>query len=112
MADINPNSRLEAFCDGVFAIAITLLIIEIKIPSTPSINSNADLWSALKDITPSISAFLLSFGTILIVWVNHHAFFKLIHKSTPAFIYANGVLLLSVAFMPFPTALVGEYLLT
>lgn len=74
MADTNPNSRLEAFCDGVFAIAITLLIIDIKIPSTVRINNTADFWLALKNITPSILAFLLSFGTILIVWFNHHVF--------------------------------------
>jgi uncharacterized membrane protein len=112
MAETNPNARLEAFCDGVFAIAITLLIIDIKIPATTEINNTSDFWLALVHVVPSIFAFVLSFGTILIVWVNHHGFLKLIDKSSPLFIYANGVLLLSVAFMPFPTALVGEYLLT
>lgn len=112
MPETHPNSRLEAFCDAVFAIAITLLIIDIKIPSTVEISSTVDFWIALKHITPSIFAFVLSFGTILIAWVNHHGFLKLVHQSAPSFIYANGFLLLSVAFMPFPTALIGEYILT
>ena len=112
MAETNPNSRLEAFCDGVFAIALTLLIIDIKIPSTAEITNTADFWLALKHIAPSVLAFVLSFVIILITWVNHHAAFKLAHKSSPSFIYANGLLLLTVVFLPFPTSLMGEYILT
>ena len=112
MAESNVNSRLEAFCDGVFAIAITLLIIEIKAPSRADINSTTELWLALKHLLPSIFAFLLSFVIIFITWGNHHATLKLVHKSSSSFLYANGFLLLTVVVMPFPTALVGEYLLT
>ena len=112
MAETNPNSRLEAFCDGVFAIALTLLIIDIKIPSATEINNTADFWLALKHITPSVLAFVLSFVIILITWVNHHAAFKLAHKSSPSFIYANGFMLLTVVFIPFPSSLMGEYILT
>lgn len=112
MTETNPNSRLEAFCDGVFAIALTLLIIDIKIPSTEKINTTADFWLALRHITPSILAFVLSFIIILITWVNHHATLRLVHRSSPAFIYANGFMLLTVVFIPFPTSLVGEYILT
>jgi len=112
MAEANPNSRLEAFCDGVFAIALTLLIIDIKIPSTEIINNTSDFWLALKHIAPSIFAFLLSFAIILISWVNHHNSLKLVNKSSPSFIYANGFLLLTVVFIPFPTSLIGEYLFT
>ena len=112
MAEANPNSRLEAFCDGVFAIALTLLIIDIKIPSTERIDTTNDLWLALKHILPSIFAFVLSFIIILITWVNHHGSLKLINRSSAAFIFANGFLLLTVVFIPFPTALMGEYLLT
>ncbi len=108
----NPNSRLEAFCDGVFAIALTLLIIDIKIPSTAEINTTADFWLALKHIVPPVLIFVLSFVVILISWVNHHAAFKLANKSSPSFIYANGFLLLTVVFLPFPTSLMGEYILT
>ena len=112
MAETNANSRLEAFCDGVFAIALTLLIIDIKIPSTESITTTAEFWLALKHIAPSVLAFVLSFGVILITWVNHHNGLKLVHKSTPSFMFANGFLLLTVVFIPFPTSLLGEYLLT
>jgi uncharacterized membrane protein len=112
MSTQNPNARLETFCDGVFAIALTLLIIDIKIPATAEINSTATLWLALKNILPSILAFVLSFAIILITWVNHHNAFKLAVKTSPAFIYANGVLLLSVVLIPFPTSLIGEYILT
>ena len=55
---------------------------------------------------------MLSFAIILITWVNHHRFFRLVNKSSGPFVYANGFLLLTVVFMPFPTGLVGEYLLT
>jgi uncharacterized membrane protein len=112
MAESNPNSRLEAFCDGVFAIALTLLIIDIKIPSSVPVNNTADLWLALRHIAPSVFAFLLSFVVILITWVNHHASLQLVNRSSVSFIYANGFLLLTVVFLPFPTALMGEYLST
>ncbi len=112
MTEQNPNSRLEIFCDGVFAIALTLLIIDIKIPSSENIKTTNDLWLALKHLFPSVFAFLLSFVIVFITWVNHHAAFKLVDKSSAAFIYANGFLLLSVVIIPFPTALLGEYLFT
>lgn len=112
MAETNPISRLEAFCDAVFAIALTLLIIDVKIPSTTEIHNTDDFWHALKYISPSIFAFVLSFIVILITWVNHHACLKLINKSSASFIYSNGLLLLTVVFVPFPTSLMGEYVLT
>lgn len=112
MAEASSNARLEAFCDGVFAIALTLLIIDIKIPSSVEINTTSDLWLALKHMAPAIFAFMLSFIIILITWVNHHGVLKLVNKSSGSFIYANGFLLMTVVFLPFPTALMGEYLLT
>ena len=112
MAQENPNARLEAFCDGVFAIAITLLIIDIRIPSFEKINSTPELLHALNQIIPGILIFLLSFIVIFITWVNHHAAMKLVHGTSAHFVYANGVLLLSVVFIPFPTSLVGDFILT
>ena len=112
MADPNPNTRLEAFCDAVFAIALTLLIIDVKVPASEGIGTTRELWLALRHLTPSILAFVLSFAIILITWVNHHGFLRLLNRSSGAFVYANGCLLLTVVFMPFPTALVGEYLMT
>jgi len=112
MLETHLNSRLEAFSDGVFAIALTLLIIDIKIPPSVHIDTTRDLWLALRHLTPSVFAFLLSFAIILITWVNHYATVRLVDKSSHPFVFANGLLLLTVVFIPFPTALLGEYLLT
>jgi len=112
MADPHPNTRLETFCDGVFAIALTLLIIDIKVPASERISNTRELWLALGHLAPSIFAFVLSFAIILITWANHHRFFRSVNQSSGRFLYANGFLLLTVVIMPFPTALVGEYLLT
>jgi len=107
---MKENARIEAFSDGVFAIAITLLILEIKVPSRESIHSINDLWNQLYQLWPSYFAFLLSFGIILVSWVNHHYLFNALDKSSRAFLYANGFLLLTITFMPFPTALLAEYI--
>jgi uncharacterized membrane protein len=112
MAEQNANSRLEAFCDGVFAFALTLLIIDVRIPASASIANTTDFWRALQQLLPAVVAFLLSFVVILITWVNHHATLKLVGRSTTSFVYANGLLLLTVVFIPFPTSLLGEYVLT
>ncbi len=108
----NVNARLGAFCDGVFAIAITLLIIDIKIPGTEHITNKQELLRAIGRMLPSILAFLLSFITIFITWVNHHESMKLVNKTSAHFIYANGFMLLTVVFVPFPTSLLGEFVLT
>jgi uncharacterized membrane protein len=112
MTETTSNSRVEAFCDGVFAIALTLLVIDIKIPADAAINTTVDFWIVLKHILPSVFAFLLSFIIILITWVNHHNQLKLIVKSNAAFLYANGFMLLTVVIIPFPTSLLGEHLFT
>jgi uncharacterized membrane protein len=112
MSSENPNARLETFCDGVFAIAITLLILELRTPVVDAVHSSQELWESLKHLLPAVFAFLLSFITIFITWVNHHIAFRLVNKSSSHFIYANGFLLLTVVIVPFPTALVGEFLLT
>jgi len=112
MAETNANARLETFCDGVFAIALTLLIIDVRLPSPDTLRTAADLWHALRDVTPTVFAFVLSFTVILITWVNHHAALRLVDKSSSSFIYANGFLLLTVVFVPFPTSLLGDFVLT
>jgi uncharacterized membrane protein len=112
MAESQSNARLEAFCDGVFAIAITLLVIELRVESPDEIASTKEFWLALQHLLPSVFAFLLSFVVILITWVNHHATLRLVRGSSAAFKYANGLLLLTVAFIPFPTALLGSFLWT
>src|SRR5258708_19411983 len=110
MTETNPNYRLEAFCDGIFAIAITLLIIEIKVPPINTVHTKAELWMAFAHELPSWFAFFLSFIILLVTWVGHWHTFKLIGKSSPKFTYANGLLMLSVVLVPFITAAVAEYL--
>ncbi len=112
MADAHSNARLEAFSDGVFAIALTLLIIDVRLPDTATVTDSAALWQALWHLIPSLLAFLLSFGVIFITWVNHHGALRLVRGSSPSFIYANGFLLLTVVLIPFPTGLLGAFLLT
>lgn len=109
MAPSHPNARLEAFCDAVFAIAATLLVVDIRVPATHRVESAATLWLELLSLAPAVLAFILSFTVIFITWMNHHATLKLIDDSSPSFVYANGFLLLTVAFIPFPTALLGQY---
>lgn len=112
MAEETSNARLEFFCDAVFAIALTLLILDIKTPVAENIHRPSDLWHSLKHLLPSVFAFLLSFAIIVISWVNHHATLKLIHKANPHFIYANVFLLLTIVIIPFPTALLAEFVST
>ena len=99
------TSRIEAFSDGVFAIATTLLILEIRVP----IHSR-DLGSALLHIWPSYLAYVTSFLSIGVMWVNHHAIFARLGRSDHTLFALNTLLLLVVAFIPFPTRLVAEYL--
>ncbi len=108
----HAHTRLELFSDGVFAIALTLLVIDIKVPPEARLGTSAEVWRALGHLVPSVFTFVLSFGSILIAWVNHHALLKRIHGSSVPFIYANGFLLLTIVFLPFPTALLGETLWT
>lgn len=112
MTPAHANARLEALCDGVFAIALTLLILDVKLPSTEGIASTSELWRALQHLAPSVFAFVLSFGIILITWVNHHAAMKLVNNTSASFIYANGFLLLTVVSIPFTAGLLGAFLWT
>lgn len=104
------TARVEAFSDAVFAIAITLLILEIKVPHLAGGVSNHALLAALGARWPSYVAFAMSFASILIMWVNHHGVFGLVRQVNPQLLFANGFLLLMVTFVPFPTAVLAEYL--
>ena len=99
-----PTSRLEAFADGVFAIAATLLIIEISLPEESSVGSG------LLEIWPSYLAYAISFLTIGIMWVNHHVVLTFTREADRTFLFINLFLLMGVAFVPFPTALVAEHI--
>jgi uncharacterized membrane protein len=104
------TARLEAFSDGVFAIAITLLALNLQIPH---VESNSEKWAlavALFHQWPSYVAFVTSFFTVLIMWMNHHAVFKFVRKVNARILFANGILLLITTAVPFVTGLLSEYL--
>jgi len=105
-------ARVEMFSDGVFAIAITLLILEIKVPPLSSIHSINDLVHALVHLWPSYFAFFYSFGGILVQWIMHHNMFNHLEKTSRPFLYTNAFLLFTIVFFPFPTALLAEYINT
>ena len=106
--DAKETGRVEAFSDGVFAIAITLLVLELKVPHVGD-GGNGRLAAALLAQWPSYLAFVTSFATILIMWVSHHHMFTFVRRADARFLYANGLLLFVVTVVPFPTALVAEY---
>ena len=100
-------ARLEAFADGVFAIAATLLILNVdgQIPGDAS-----DLGASILHIWPSYLAYAVSFVTIGIMWVNHHTVMSQIDRTDRRFLFANIGLLMCIAFVPFPTRLVAEHI--
>lgn len=99
------KSRAEAFSDGVFAVAATLLVFSIPIP-----DPNAPLGRALLAQWPSYAAYAISFVTILVIWVNHHTTLDAMRTFDRALLFLNGFLLLTVAAIPFPTGLLARYL--
>jgi uncharacterized membrane protein len=102
------TSRVEAFSDSVLAIVITLLVLEIKIPQSAA-GDEAALWRAIASQLPMIGAWVVSFYFVLVFWVAHHYFFGLLRQVDRGLLWLNGLFLLAICFMPFPTALGGQY---
>jgi uncharacterized membrane protein len=99
------KSRLEAFSDGVFSIAITLLVFNITIPTC----DYAHLPQALMDMLPKILSYVMTFTLIGLYWIGHHFYFDRIKFVDGNFVWMNMLLLLFICFMPFPTGLLGKY---
>ncbi|MGI8405315.1 MAG: TMEM175 family protein [Thermomicrobiales bacterium] len=97
------TERLLAFSDGVFAIAITLLVLDIGVP-----NVEHGVISKLLQQWPSYLGYVLSFFVIGIIWAQHHEMFTQIRRSNHVFVMINVIFLMWVAFLPFPTALLSE----
>ena len=104
MSDRWSTSRLEAFSDGVFAIAITLLILKINVPES----AFDDLWKGIADQWPSYLAYATSFITIGGLWLAHHAIFRRLANADGTVMQLNILLLMLVSFLPFPTKLMAE----
>src|SRR5215208_4543462 len=101
--------RLEAFSDAVFAIAITLLALNLQVPVLTPVTPDA-LAADLAAKWPTYLSFLLSFVTLLIAWVYHHRLLEAAKHPGTGLLFVNGILLLIVSAVPFPTALLGAYL--
>ncbi len=103
------TSRLEAFSDGVFGFAITLLVLDIRVPT---IKENETLFQSLLADWATYLSFLIGFFTILICWINHHFMFDYVYKSNSKLLLLNGFKLLVVTFTPFATSLLAKYVNT
>lgn len=104
------TKRLEAFSDGIFAIAITLLILEIKVPQVNSSEGTTSLASGLFALWPSYFAYIFSFIMIGIFWANHHYVFNLYERSNGILKLINLFFLMFISFLPFPTAVLARYI--
>ena len=106
-SDLAETNRLEAFSDGVFAIAITLLVLELH---SPELEEGERLWPALVHEWPQFAAYLTSFAILGIMWVNHHSMFRQIRRADRGLMFLNLLLLLWATLLPFPTSLFAEHL--
>jgi uncharacterized membrane protein len=100
------TGRLEAFSDGVFAIAITLLVLDIALPA----NASRHLLRSVGDLWPSYVAYVASFSTIGAMWLGHNAITEYLERVNAVFVRLNLLLLLVVSFLPFPTRLFADYI--
>jgi uncharacterized membrane protein len=102
------TSRLEAFSDAVFAIAATLLVIDIKVP--PGLSDPARLLESLARLWPNYLSYLLSFVYLGVYWSHHFHLFSLFRRTDHIFFKINILFLMMISFLPFPTSLLAEYL--
>jgi uncharacterized membrane protein len=109
------TGRVEAFSDGVFGVALTLLVLDLKVPelsiaSGPQGGLGKQLVSQLVSQWPAYLAFVTSFFSVLVMWIHHHRVFRLVNGVDATLLFANGFLLLMVVVVPFPTAVISKYL--
>ncbi|MEI6854071.1 MAG: TMEM175 family protein [Bacteroidota bacterium] len=109
MNNLFSKSRVETFSDGIFAIIITLLVLEIKVPHISDPDSAKELSASIVALLPKIIGWIISFFTIAVIWVNHHRLFKQYKHLDNGIFWWNAVLLLWTSFIPFPTAVIGDY---
>jgi uncharacterized membrane protein len=105
------TSRIEAFSDGIFCVAITLLAIEIGTEAKND-ETNRSLAQSLLQLWPKYLAYLISFVNVLLAWIGHHSLFKQLRNSDNGVMICNGFLLMLIALVPFPTKTLGLYLMT
>ena len=109
-ATVFTTNRLEALADGVFAIVMTLLVLELSIPVIGESSVNTELPRKLLELWPKLLIYMLSFVILGTGWVNHHVMFYYITRSDGKLAWMNIILLMFVALIPFSTSLLGEYI--
>jgi uncharacterized membrane protein len=107
--DIISRARVEALSDGVFAIVVTLLVLEITVPHVAEHESTAELARALWTLAPKFVSWVISFVTVCVIWLNHHRLFTMVSRIDNGLFWLNANLLLWTSSIPFPTALMGDY---
>lgn len=112
MANINfgnfSRTRIEAFSDGIFAIVVTLLVLEIKLPHLHEI-TNGEFLHSFSEIIPKIISWVNSFLVVCVIWMNHHRLMDMFRRVDAGIFWFNNILLMFISFIPFPTAILGEY---
>ena len=104
------KTRLEAFSDGVFSIAMTLLVFGIKVPTLPATATNAELWQAILYLTPLFSVYLVSFAVMSVLWINHHFLFHSFAAAVDRKLnLLNLGFLMFVVLIPFSAQLISTY---
>lgn len=103
------RGRVEALSDGVFAIVVTLLVLEIRVPHVADAASVPGLLDALRGLAPKFVSWVISFVTVCVIWLNHHRLLRLAGRVDGGLFWGNANLLLWTSFIPFPTALMGDY---
>lgn len=107
------TGRIEAFSDGIFSVAITLLALEIGIREIPEAHiDNARFWHEILALWPKLFAYFNSFASVLLMWMAHHKIFQTLRSTNTYIVLANGFLLLITALVPFPVKTLGEYINT
>lgn len=102
-------NRIEVFSDGVIAILVTLLVLELHVPHIEHARSAGELAQALAALTPKFLSWVVSFLYVCVYWVNHHHVLRLARAADSGLVWLNNLVLLCLSFIPFPTALVGDY---
>jgi len=104
------TSRIESFSDNVFGIALTLLVLTIKVPTIPTGAQPGYLLEQLSAQWPSYVTYVISFFTVLLMWINHHVMFQRVQKADHALMFLNGLMLLPVTLVPYPTSLLAVFI--
>lgn len=103
------TKRIESFSDGIFSVAATLLVLDLRIPDILAKMTNQLALATLLHFVPQFISFSFSFFTICIFWINHHEFFHALKRADTKFLWLNNILLFFLCLLPFPTSFIGRF---